>query len=137
MNRKGFTLIELIATIALLGIIVTISFISINKVIEQSKENDCESLLKSIKTAANDYASDKRYSESINSIVANGITVQDLIEGEYISNPVNPYNKSEINPNYIKITYSFNKNLTVNSISVTYNPDGEVTEETFCKQLKG
>ena len=38
MNKKGFTLIELIATIALLGVIVTISFVSINKVLETGKK---------------------------------------------------------------------------------------------------
>ena len=45
MNNKGFTLIELIATIALLAIIATISFVSINEVIKNSKIKNCENLL--------------------------------------------------------------------------------------------
>ena len=49
MNNKGFTLVELIATIALLSIIAIISFVSINGVIDQSRVNDCENVVRSIK----------------------------------------------------------------------------------------
>jgi len=64
MNKKGFTLIELIATIALLAIISVISFVSINGVIQESKVKDCENLKSSIKTAAKEYVSDNRYNVS-------------------------------------------------------------------------
>ena len=60
MNNKGFTLVELIATIALLAVIAIISFVSINEVINQSKVNDCKNLLFSIKSAAKEYVSDNR-----------------------------------------------------------------------------
>ena len=59
--KNGFTLIELIATIALLAIIAIISFVSINGVVNQSKVNNCESLMMNIKTAAKEYVSDNRY----------------------------------------------------------------------------
>ena len=51
MNNKGFTLVELIATIALLAIISIISFVSINAVIDSSKINECNALVNSIKSA--------------------------------------------------------------------------------------
>ena len=52
MNNKGFTLIELIATLALLAVISVISFVSITSVVNKSKINNCESLVKNIKMAA-------------------------------------------------------------------------------------
>ena len=52
MNRKGFTLIELVATIALLANIAIISFVSINGVIDKSKIDNCKSLVSNIKSAS-------------------------------------------------------------------------------------
>ena len=66
MNNKGFTLIELIATIALLAVISIISFVSVNGVINQNKVNNCESLMMNIKTAAKEYVSDNRYNITLN-----------------------------------------------------------------------
>ena len=42
MNNKGFTMVELIATIALLSVIMVISFVSINAVLDNSKINECK-----------------------------------------------------------------------------------------------
>ena len=61
IDNKGFTLIELIITIALLSVISIISFVSITGTINQSKINDCESLEMNIKSAAKEYVSDNRY----------------------------------------------------------------------------
>ena len=64
MNRKGFTLIELIATIAILAVIALISFVSITKVIEKSRIDNCNILVENIKTSAEEYASDNRYNSA-------------------------------------------------------------------------
>lgn len=40
MNRKGFTLVELIATIAILGIIMTIAIPNVLSIIEKNKQED-------------------------------------------------------------------------------------------------
>ncbi len=44
MNNKGFTMIELLVTIALLAIVSTISVISITAFVNKSKENNYEKL---------------------------------------------------------------------------------------------
>ena len=36
MNKKGFTLMELLATVVILGIISTIGIVSVNKVLKKS-----------------------------------------------------------------------------------------------------
>ena len=114
LNNKGFTLIELIATIALLAVIAIISFVSINGVVNQSKVNDCESLIMNIKSATKEYASDNRYG-SINK----NITAQDLINGKYLSSPiVNPFTKEDIDASTIKINITLKDDYSADTVTV-------------------
>lgn len=62
MNKKGFTLIELILTICILSIIVVISFVSVTNIINSSKDDNCELIRDNIINATKDYISDNRYS---------------------------------------------------------------------------
>ena len=123
MNNKGFTLIELIATIALLGIIAAISFVSISKVLEQSKVNDCNSLVSSIKSATSEYVSDNRYNRNfVNSVSNNKVNIQAdiLTNGNYLSSPIiNPYTKEEIAPSSINVSIELNNNYTVKQVTIT------------------
>ena len=136
-KQNGFTLIELIVTIALLAVVAAISFVSISKVLESSKDRNCESIISSIKTAANEYASDKRYNKDFIDSVKNYTVTIDAstlidIDNNYLSSPIiNPYTKDEVTAADIKIKYEFNKNYTVNKITITYNDS-----EDFCEELK-
>lgn len=131
LNNKGFTLIELIITIALLSVISIISFVSINEVIEKNKIENCENLKKSIISAAKDYVSDNRY----NFLDSNdkNIDVDDLIGGSYLNGKiVNPFNNEEINnADNVKITIELNDDYTAkkviikNSSGNEYNCDDE------------
>ena len=108
MNRKGFTLIELIVTIALLSVVSIISFVSITGIINDSKEKDCNNLVKSIKSATKDYISDNRYNNVFISNVTGyntyDMSAKILTDENYLSSPItNPFdNKTDIS-NYIKI----------------------------------
>ena len=117
MNNKGFTLIELVATIGLLAVVSIISYVSINKVIEESKVNDCEQLVMSIKSASKEYVSDNRYNLTTN--VDLNITSLDLVNNKYLSSPIiNPFDKSEINPSDISIKISLKDDYTVETITI-------------------
>lgn len=119
MNKKGFTLIELIATIALLAIIALISFVSVNKILDTSKINDCETLVNNLKTSAKEYASDNRYSKNID---IEQFTALTLVTNNYLTTPIiNPFTKEEINPDSIKINVTLNANYTVKSVDITNN----------------
>lgn len=61
MNNKGFTLIELIVTIALLAIIALISTPNIIKLIEKNKVDNYNGVVDSVIEGAEIYASDNRY----------------------------------------------------------------------------
>ena len=122
MNNKGFTLIELIVTIALLAIILTISFVSITAVINSNKEEQCNNLVNSIKSASEEYVSDNRYnSEFIKSVRNKSITIDGsvLVNNNYLNGTIiNPFNNEEIVSNSIKITITLNNDYTVSSISI-------------------
>ena len=71
-DKKGFTLIELIATIVILGIVASLGAISITSVITNSKEKNRTLLLENIKTAAENFYNDCKYMDP------NKIVIDDL-----------------------------------------------------------
>lgn len=62
INNKGFTLVELIATIVILAIIVSIGAFSITSIIKSSKEKDYQLLVKNILDASELYYQECKYS---------------------------------------------------------------------------
>ena len=129
MNNKGFTLVELIATIALLAIISIISFVSINAVIDNSKINECNALINSIKSAAKEYVSDNRYNlDELSSYMIEGndkkynFPASILVNTKKISSPViNPFDGDENTNNVTNTTFveaTLNDNYTVKEVIV-------------------
>ena len=108
-NNKGYTLIELIATIALLAIIAVISFVSVNGVIKKNKIENCHTVVNSITTATNEYVSDYRYNSLfVNSVGDDYQTIisgSTLLEEHYLnSDIIDPYTKEVIDPTSISVS---------------------------------
>ena len=126
MNRKGFTLIELIVTIALLSVVSIISFVSITNIINDSKEKNCNNLVKSIKSATKDYISDNRYTDELYmpdgriKTEFNTSNISKYLNGDL----VNPYDNKTINDDII-IRVEYNSDNTPKNISVFYK-NGEI-----------
>ena len=57
-NRKGFTLVELLAVIVVLAVISTIAFPIVNNMIDTSEEKAYEQIEKTIKKAAKNWETD-------------------------------------------------------------------------------
>lgn len=127
MNSRGFTLVELVATIALLSIIAIISFVSINAVIKQSQVNDCDSIVKNIKVATSEYVGDHRYDKDFS---VNNFNAGYLVDNKYLSSPiVNPFDKTNIDPSSIKILITLNNDYTVKEV--------EISEPAVLKECHG
>lgn len=122
MNRKGFTLIELIVTIALLAVVSIISFVSITNIINDSKEKNCNNLVKSIKSATKDYISDNRYTDELympNGSIKTEFNTSNI--SKYLNGDlVNPYDNKTINDDII-IRVEYNSDNTPKNISLFYN----------------
>lgn len=85
LNYKGFTLVELLAVIAIMGMLAVIMVPTISGVIEENKTNNSENLKNSIKSSARAYISDNRYEIKLNdSSCANDIRNITFIGNDYI-----------------------------------------------------
>ena len=65
LNNKGFTLVEVLAVIVILGIIMAIMVPNVSTLLEKSKEDNYEHLKKSVVSAAKMYISDYKYEISV------------------------------------------------------------------------
>lgn len=107
MNKKGFTLAELIGVIVVLSLICLITVPAIASVLKTNKKSLCETQLNNILAAAKSYASENLLSMPISDEEGKNtrtITLQDLIDNGYIEGNIqNPVTKEEFDPE-IEIT---------------------------------
>ena len=87
MKKNGFTLIELIATIGLLGMLATILITVSVKKINEAKEHSKKTLIESIELAAKQYVTD--YKDELSDFQNKDyiyVSLQTLVEKNYLSN---------------------------------------------------
>lgn len=127
LNKKGFTLVELIATIVVLALVVSISAYAITNIINSAKEKNYELLIKNIKDASETYYQECKYKYSNNSGITcnDNVTLQDLVNYGYLKGNgtkddkmeiVNPKNNEYIGECSIAVKYE-NGKLTIESMS--------------------
>ncbi len=121
MKKKGFTLVELLAVIILLGLLTFVVMPSVIGFIKEAKEKSYQQQLSNLKESAIRYVSD--HTDIIDEIEKNGkynISVNDLITNGYVRKTkdgkiYNPINKEEINgcfvventEQYNQLTYTY------------------------------
>ena len=67
LNNKGFSLVEVLAVVVILGILAVIMFPVVNNIITENKENNYNNLKNSILSGAKTYISDNRYNIELTS----------------------------------------------------------------------
>lgn len=132
LNYKGFTLVELLAVIAIMGMLAVIMVPTISGVIEENKTNNSANLKNSIKSSARAYISDNRYEikldnnscnnntrniisigtgENLEEITNSNISVSILVSEGYLKSNsgeiIDPKTNKSIDKSnsYIKVTY--------------------------------
>lgn len=132
LNRKGFTLVEALAIVVILGMLLTIMIPNVNNLIKINQENNKKQLIESIKSAAKLYISDYKYKITIegscsnenDTLLINKINTTTLTESKLpikilvdegtiktskngnIYNPTAKDEKLNLNNSYIVIKYS-------------------------------
>lgn len=137
LNKKGFTLVELIATIVVLALVVSISAYAITNIINSAKEKNYKLLIKNIKDASETYYQECKYKYSNNSGITcnDNVTLQELVNYGYLKGNgtkdnkmviVNPKDNINIGECSIAIKYE-NGKLTITKEKKTNN--GSCPEE--------
>lgn len=133
-NKRGFTLVELLVTIVLLGIVATIIIFNMTNVSNQTKESDYEKFVAGVKSAASVYADTNP--DVFNDLYVNRaylyITIKDLVtNGLYDADTINPYTEERVGFDEI-----IKANLDSSSGQVTFTyPMTEKEEESFLVAL--
>lgn len=127
LNSKGFTLVEVLAVIVILGILATIMIPITGKMMTQNKTDNYNNLKESILSSTRMYISDNRYNivldenctsnfksiQKINEVTIsnNKITIESLITNKYLNQNIikdpRDNNKTLNNGNsYVIVKYS-------------------------------
>ena len=117
MNKKGFTLIEIIVSVGLLALIGVAVGISLNKTFKNQEKMNYQEYVDKVKSAALLYANNTtQITNELNSNASFKILkVEELINNGYINKSLeNPKTKEKVNKNdEIRIYYNENNELVV------------------------
>ncbi len=104
-KRKGFTLVELLGAIVILGILSTIAIVSLTKVLESSHKKYYDTQVKLLQAAGQTYFSDHKDLLPTINFGINQVDLGTLIDQGYI-NEIVDYNKEECykDKSYVTVT---------------------------------
>lgn len=132
-NNKGFTLVELLAVVAILGILSGIAIGAYSRYINYSKRKGYDTLAKSASHAAEQYTMDNAG--------ALEVSFATLVEEEYLENDLDPADGKHKCKGIVKINYQKNlsaldtQTYTVSMCCIGYNytynfPGTKVKDDT-------
>lgn len=111
VNKKGFTLIEVIVVIVIIVILSLILIPNVMLFINKNDINSCEKLITNIESSAKIYVSENKYTLGFDcdSNATKTITLQQLVDEGDLSSPIiNPKTKEpiDLNKTEVKVTYN-------------------------------
>lgn len=119
MNRKGFTLVEILLVIAILALVLLILVPNVAVLLNKNNRKSCENLIKNIESSAKIFVTNNKYNLDIKCYDKNNsddttlkIPFQTLIDSGDLTTDssgkiINPINDTEISPaNIVEVTYN-------------------------------
>ena len=132
MNRKGFTLVEVLVVIAIVAILLLVLVPNVFIMINKNNEKSCNNLVKNIESAAKIYVNNNKYDLNFTCGGTIEIKFQTLVDSgdlklEDDDKLTNPANNTEIElDNTVSVTYNCDTNeflYAVNGINCTDSAD--------------
>ena len=131
MNKKGFTLVEVLVVLAIIALLLLVLVPNVFIMINKNNEKSCNNIINNIESAAKIYVTNNKYDLGF---TCNGsyqeITLQDLIDtGDLTTDSsgkiTNPIDKKEISldKSIVKVTYNCNTkefNYDINMYNINY-----------------
>ena len=100
MNNKGFTLVEMLAVVAILGMLTTLAAIAYSKYIDKTKDDAYKILAESAANAAEEY--------NMVHFGTTTVTLETLVEDQFLESVTDPNDKSKKCTGSVKITHKTN-----------------------------
>lgn len=117
INKKGFTLIETLMVIALIGIISLILVPNVIFLINKNKTESCENLKKNIISATKIYVNENKYDLNFTCDNTIKISIDNLIDTGKLSGDIKDPTNEEVDLTNEKVEVKFN----CNTKQFTYN----------------
>lgn len=147
LNNKGFTLVEMLAVVVIMGILMAIMVPTVSGILKKNKEDNLEELKQSILAATKIYISDNRYNIKLDSnkcsdtnetrniisinevfLTNSHLPIQLLVDaGDLSDNVVQPNDRDKklnLNTSYVVVQYNCstkNYNYTLEDDSLKWN----------------
>lgn len=132
IKNKGFTLIEMLAVVTILGIITLIAFPYANNLLKKSKDNEYQRFLDDISLATEAYLVDNSDNyESLKQIGGTDyISLKNIVESGYLkSTTINPKTNEKIDLNTsVKVTLNEDKTYNYELMNKNYDVNGYVQD---------
>lgn len=106
MNKKGFTLVELLAVIVILGLLLALATLTVTAYLNAAKEASFKSLVQSIEASAELYIIDNsgKYPQLDVAGSVFDIELKDLVDNNYIKDKIIDERRNENIPLTSKVT---------------------------------
>jgi len=84
MNNKGFTLVEVLAVVAILGILAGVAVMEVGKYINSSRKQAYDTMMDSAYAAATNYYLENNISDNTE------VTFEELVNSKHLEEPIDP-----------------------------------------------
>ena len=110
LNKKGFTLVEIIGVVAILGIVSVVGLVSVNSIIQKGKEEHYVAAEKNLKITAESYAQANRDYLPKNVGEMKKVTLRTLVDNNFME-PIKDYHDKncDLDKSYVQI-FKYSKN---------------------------
>ena len=135
-NQKGFTMIELLAAIIILGVLLGIAIPGVSKLMKQFRRDYYGKLEESITTSAKDFINDEKLYRPTGVLNSTVISLDTLVKNKYVDEVVDYKGKTcSLTDSYVVIIY-FGKDNYKYKTCLKCSNDKYVsdTKETYCDE---